>query len=138
MSRASIAEAAAGELQLSGVLDFRSGPALREQGGRLIGASRAEACVLDCSAVEKSSSVGLALLLALLGRGVGTDDLPQIFDDAERRAADQDRRRREIRGFAEGLDHLGRGAHVEPHIQRLLQAGGKDPFPQPLDHCVRS
>ena len=83
MSRASIAEAAAGELQLSGVLDFRSGPALREQGGRLIGASRAEACVLDCSAVEKSSSVGLALLLALLrdaqavGKSLSLRGLPQ-------------------------------------------------------------
>ena len=66
MSRASISESAAGEIRLSGVLDFRTGPALRERGGQLIGASRGDTCVIDCSEVEKSSSVGLALLLALI------------------------------------------------------------------------
>nr|WP_246533348.1 STAS domain-containing protein [Pseudomonas lalucatii] len=70
-------------MHLSGVLDFRSGPALRERGGQLIGASRGGACVLDCSAVEKSSSVGLALLLALLrdaraaGKNLSLRGLPQ-------------------------------------------------------------
>jgi phospholipid transport system transporter-binding protein len=39
---------------------------MREQGGRLIGASQASACVIDCGAVEKSSSVGLSLLLAFM------------------------------------------------------------------------
>ncbi len=39
---------------------------MREQGGRLIGASQASACVIDCAAVEKSSSVGLSLLLAFM------------------------------------------------------------------------
>lgn len=66
MSRARIAEQAPGEFLLSGVLDYRSGPATREQGGRLIGASQAAACVIDCAAVEKSSSVGLSLLLAFM------------------------------------------------------------------------
>lgn len=66
MSQASIAEQAPGIFQLAGVLDYRSGPALREQGGALIGASQAAACVIDCSTVEKSSSVGLSLLLAFM------------------------------------------------------------------------
>jgi phospholipid transport system transporter-binding protein len=66
VSQASIAEQAPGVFQLAGVLDYRSGPALREQGGRLIGASRAATCVIDCTGVEKSSSVGLSLLLAFM------------------------------------------------------------------------
>ena len=66
MTKANISESAAGEIRLRGVLDFRTGPALRERGGQLIGASRADTCVIDCSEVEKSSSVGLALLLALV------------------------------------------------------------------------
>lgn len=63
MSSAAIVERAPGVLALSGILDYQSGPALREQGGRLIQATQAPACVIDCSAVEKSSSVGLSLLL---------------------------------------------------------------------------
>lgn len=66
MSRAGIAERAPGEFHLCGVLDYRSGPALRERGGQLIGASQAGACVIDCTEVEKSSSVGLSLLLAFM------------------------------------------------------------------------
>eukprot|EP01030_Chromulinospumella_sphaerica_P006907 gene6907-6758_t len=56
----------AGELRLSGVLDYRTGPQLREQGQALIKASKAAAVVVDCSAVEKSSSVGLSLLLCFM------------------------------------------------------------------------
>ncbi|HAA38477.1 MAG TPA: anti-anti-sigma factor, partial [Pseudomonas sp.] len=48
----------AGELFLSGVLDYRTGPDLRKQGQALIKTSTAPALVLDCSAVTKSSSVG--------------------------------------------------------------------------------
>ncbi|MDE1169263.1 MAG: STAS domain-containing protein [Pseudomonas sp.] len=66
MSEASVRAGAAGELLLSGVLDYRSGSALRKQGQALIKASDAKALVLDCSGVEKSSSVGLSLLLAFL------------------------------------------------------------------------
>ena len=66
MSQASIGERAAGQLQLSGVLDYSTGPLLREQGARRIAASSATRLTLDCSAVEKSSSVGLALLLAFM------------------------------------------------------------------------
>jgi phospholipid transport system transporter-binding protein len=63
---ASIRAEADGQLLLAGVLDFRTGPALREQGRTLIRASRAATLCLDLTAVEKSSSVGLALLLAYL------------------------------------------------------------------------
>ncbi|MBM6445371.1 MULTISPECIES: STAS domain-containing protein [Pseudomonas] len=55
-----------GELLLSGVLDYRTGPGLREQGQVLIKSSKAAALVIDCSAVEKSSSVGLSLLLCFM------------------------------------------------------------------------
>lgn len=66
MSAASISLAPSGELLLAGVLDYRSGPALREAGGRLIATHPAAALSLNCAAVEKSSSVGLALVLAFM------------------------------------------------------------------------
>ncbi|MCR4509276.1 lipid asymmetry maintenance protein MlaB [Pseudomonas sp. GLN_6] len=66
MSQANITEAAPGILQLVGVLDYLSAPALREQGGKLLKASQAAACVIDCCGVEKSSSVGVSLLLAFM------------------------------------------------------------------------
>jgi phospholipid transport system transporter-binding protein len=56
----------AGELFISGVLDYRSGPDLRKQGQALINSSNAPTLVLDCSAVTKSSSVGLSLLLCFM------------------------------------------------------------------------
>lgn len=61
---ASVNETGPGQLQLSGVLDYRTGAALRKQGQTLISGSQVEAVVVDCSAVEKSSSVGVSLLLA--------------------------------------------------------------------------
>jgi phospholipid transport system transporter-binding protein len=66
VSRAAITEQSAGLFQLSGVLDFLSGPLLRKQGGQLIAASQAASCVIDCAGVDKSSSVGLSLLLAFM------------------------------------------------------------------------
>lgn len=66
MSQASITERSTGQLQLVGVLDYSTGPQLREQGARLIASSSAARLSLDCNAVEKSSSVGLALLLAFM------------------------------------------------------------------------
>jgi phospholipid transport system transporter-binding protein len=66
VSKAAIVEQSSGLFQLSGVLDYLSGPLLREQGGRLIAASQAASCVIDCGAVDKSSSVGLSLLLAFM------------------------------------------------------------------------
>lgn len=65
MSEARIERAAEGELRLVGVLDYQSGPALREAGRALIAGSRTP-LTLDCSAVERSSSVGLSLLLAFM------------------------------------------------------------------------
>jgi phospholipid transport system transporter-binding protein len=82
MSESIVRLGAPGELQLAGVLDYRTGPALRKQGAALIKASDAPALVLDCSAVEKSSSVGLSLLLAFMrdagaaGKSVSVRALP--------------------------------------------------------------
>ncbi|NLC09161.1 MAG: STAS domain-containing protein [Gammaproteobacteria bacterium] len=55
-----------GRLSLSGVLDYRTGTALREQGKKLLEHSAAEHILVDCAAIEKSSSVGIALLLAFM------------------------------------------------------------------------
>ena len=63
MSEAQIERSGEAELRLRGVLDYRSGPALREVGRSLIAGGRSP-LTLDCSAVERSSSVGLSLLLA--------------------------------------------------------------------------
>ncbi|MBV4520350.1 STAS domain-containing protein [Pseudomonas sp. SWRI74] len=66
MSETAVRMDETGELRLSGVLDYRTGPGLRKQGQALINASKAAAVVVDCSAVEKSSSVGLSLLLCFM------------------------------------------------------------------------
>ncbi|OLS59103.1 STAS domain-containing protein [Pseudomonas putida] len=66
MSVGSVQLAEPGVLSLAGILDYRSGPGLRKQGGSLIASSKAAALVLDFSAVEQSSSVGLSLLLAFI------------------------------------------------------------------------
>lgn len=74
MSEARIERVAEGELRLIGVLDYQAGPALREAGRALIAASRTP-LTLDCSAVERSSSVGLSLLLAFMrdAKAAGVD-----------------------------------------------------------------
>lgn len=83
MSESAVRLGEAGELLISGVLDYRSGPGLRKQGQALITSSTAAALVLDCSAVEKSSSVGLSLLLAFMrdaaaaGKAVSIRALPE-------------------------------------------------------------
>ena len=66
MSDASISLGALGELVLAGVLDYRSAPSLREAGRALIGKHAAGALNISCAQVTKSSSVGLALLLAFM------------------------------------------------------------------------
>ncbi len=66
MSESAVRLVAPGELHLTGVLDYQSGPTLRKQGAALINASELPTVILDCSGVEKSSSVGLALLLAFM------------------------------------------------------------------------
>ena len=87
MSQASVTAAGGGELMLTGVIDYRTGPALREQGAALIKASTAPALTLDCSGVEKSSSVGLALLLAFMrdaqaaGKSVTVRALPEDMQE---------------------------------------------------------
>ncbi|MGE6387964.1 STAS domain-containing protein [Pseudomonas sp. NPDC078416] len=87
MSEASVTATDGGELMLSGVVDYRTGPALREQGAALIKASTASALTLDCSGVEKSSSVGLSLLLAFMrdaqaaGKSVTVRALPEDMQE---------------------------------------------------------
>ncbi|NIF28753.1 STAS domain-containing protein [Pantoea sp. Tr-811] len=66
MSEAAVSMAEPGVLYLAGVLDYRSGPGLRKQGKALIDACRETRLVLDCSAVVRSTSVGLSLLLAFI------------------------------------------------------------------------
>lgn len=69
MSKASISIDDAGMLKIKGVLDHYSGPQLREQGQALIRNTAATTLQLSCAEVEKSSSVGLALLLAFMRDG---------------------------------------------------------------------
>ncbi|MBA1271941.1 STAS domain-containing protein [Stutzerimonas azotifigens] len=64
MSDARITEITPGELRLDGVLDYRSGAALRQAGQALIRKATTPAITIDCSGVQQSSSVGLSLLLA--------------------------------------------------------------------------
>ncbi len=59
-----IEQGADGELRLAGVLDYQTGPALRETGRALIRGASTDPLLIDCTGVERSSSVGLSLLLA--------------------------------------------------------------------------
>ena len=58
-------------------------PQHNKEHGRLISASQGSAFVIDCAAVEKSSSVGIALLLALMrdaavaGKKLTISNLPE-------------------------------------------------------------
>jgi phospholipid transport system transporter-binding protein len=87
MSQASVLLGGPGEIRLVGVLDYRTGPALRKQGAALINASDAPALVIDCADVEKSSSVGLALLLGFIrdgaaaGKPVSVRSLPEDMQE---------------------------------------------------------
>ncbi|TSD78998.1 STAS domain-containing protein [Pseudomonas sp. KBS0710] len=90
----------AGELFLSGVLDYRTGPELRKQGQALINSSNAPALVLDCSAVTKSSSVGLSLLLCFMRDAQGVKKPVSI------RALPEDMREiAQVSGITELLAH---------------------------------
>lgn len=76
MSDGQVAKGPDGQLLLSGVLDYLTGPALRRDGQALIQAcTTGEALQIDCSAVVRSSSVGLSLLLAFTrdARACGRD-----------------------------------------------------------------
>jgi len=56
-----------GVLSLAGVLDYRSANGVLKQARSFIAGLEAGATlVIDCAAVEKSSSVGIALLLSLV------------------------------------------------------------------------
>ncbi|MEE4103456.1 STAS domain-containing protein [Pseudomonas viridiflava] len=83
MSETAVRLVGPGELKLVGVLDYRSGPQLRKQGAALIRFGDLDTLTLDCSGVEKSSSVGLALLLAFMrdaseaGKSIKVQSLPE-------------------------------------------------------------
>ncbi|OZY51262.1 STAS domain-containing protein [Pseudomonas lundensis] len=66
MSEGAVTLAGESELRLSGVLDYQTGPRLRKEGQVLIKKALAKSLVVDCSAVTKSSSVGLSLLLCFI------------------------------------------------------------------------
>ena len=66
MSVSAIRMTESGELMLSGMLDYMTGPGLRKQGQALIKSIGGAEVVIDCSAVQKSSSVGLSLLLCFM------------------------------------------------------------------------
>ncbi|MCQ4295695.1 STAS domain-containing protein [Pseudomonas stutzeri] len=86
MSEARIERAGEGQLRLFGVLDYQSGPAVREAGRALI-ASSGTPVTLDCSAVERSSSVGLSLLLGFMrdAKAAGVDlRINALPDDMEK------------------------------------------------------
>ncbi|MCD5993306.1 STAS domain-containing protein [Pseudomonas sp. CDFA 602] len=83
MSESAVRLAGPGELKLIGVLDYLSGPQLRKQGAALIRSGDLSNLTLDCSGVEKSSSVGLALVLAFMrdaeeaGKSLRVHSLPE-------------------------------------------------------------
>lgn len=87
MKRASIDELSPGVFQLSGVIDYISGAQLRKAGGKLLHNCKASACVIDCTAIDRSSSVGLSLLLAFTrdaqskGKSIVIRNLPQEMQD---------------------------------------------------------
>lgn len=84
MSKASVILDSAGVVYIKGILDHDSGPLLREQGQALIRDSANKTLQLNCSEVERSSSVGLALLLAFMrdGQQYGkTIELVQLPED---------------------------------------------------------
>lgn len=73
-----------GALCLAGIMDYRSGPSLRQAGQSLIRqATGTEPLIIDCAAIQKSSSVGIALVLAFMrdakakGRAVSIVNLPE-------------------------------------------------------------
>lgn len=63
---ATLTEGSQGQLTLKGQLDYRSGKVLFEQGKKIIKQSFSKAFTLDCAAVTRTSSVGVALILSLV------------------------------------------------------------------------
>ena len=100
MNEAAVRMSDVDELLLSGVLDYRTGPDLRKEGQALIKSSKASSLVIDCSAVKKSSSVGLSLLLCFMR------DAQAVKKPVSIRALPEDMREiAEVSGLAELLAH---------------------------------
>jgi phospholipid transport system transporter-binding protein len=68
-SRVSISEPTSGRVVVSGELTFGSAREARQIGILVLESSRAERIVVDCSAVSRSDSAGLAVLLDWLAWG---------------------------------------------------------------------
>lgn len=66
MNQAAIALDQSGLLSLSGVLDYTTGKTLFVEGKKLIASCAHKHIKIDCANVSKSSSVGVALLLAFM------------------------------------------------------------------------
>ena len=89
------------QLRLSGVLDYSTGAALRKQGQALIKSSSAKTLLIDCASVEKSSSVGLSLLLAFMRDGQSCGKAIEV------RAMPQDLRQiAQVTGMTELFSHV--------------------------------
>lgn len=68
-ARVSISEPTSGRVVVSGELTFGSAREARQIGILVLESSRAERIVVDCSAVSRSDSAGLAVLLDWLAWG---------------------------------------------------------------------
>mgnify|MGYP002735203756 CR=1 FL=1 len=78
-----------GILRLAGVLDHASVPQLRAQAGQLLRAGAGERILIDCAAVTRSNSAGLALVLAIMrdAQALGTTySIAQLPDDMRQMA----------------------------------------------------
>ena len=78
-----------GVLRLAGVLDHADTPRLRTAAGQLLRASEKQQILIDCTAVTRSNSAGLALLLAVMRdtQALGkTYSIAQLPDDMRQMA----------------------------------------------------
>lgn len=77
-----VSETAPGRIAVSGDLTFATARVARELGLRVLGAARGERLVIDCAAVRRADSAGLAVLLEWLSWGrrrsrvIELDNLP--------------------------------------------------------------
>ena len=67
--RVGISEASPGRVTVTGELTFASAREARQSGVQVLDSSRAERIVIDCAAVTRADSAGLAVLLDWLAWG---------------------------------------------------------------------
>lgn len=78
MNQAQVALEQAGVLRITGVLDYSTGSSLCEQGKKLIASCSHANIVIDCEHVSKSSSVGVALVLAFIRATLASNKKYQV------------------------------------------------------------